>query len=57
MGITGVSDDDLEERVNEGENGYDGFTSQVCCKDAIKYAIYTPAPSCYGVYIGVAPIA
>ena len=57
MGITGVSDDDLCERVDEEENAYDGFTSQLRCKDAIKYAIYTPAPSLYGVYIGVAPIA
>jgi hypothetical protein len=56
MGITGISDGDLESLVHEGELAYDGFTSRVCCEDAVKYAIYTPAPSFLGVYIGVAPI-
>lgn len=56
MGITSLSDDALERLVHEGELAYDGFTSRVCCKDAVKYAIYTPAPSFLGVYIGVAPI-
>ena len=56
MGITGVSDDDLKSLVHKGESAFDGFTSRVCCKDAVKYAIYIPAPSFFGVYIGVAPI-
>jgi len=56
MGISGVSDDDLESLIHEGELAYDGFTSRVCCKDAVKYAIYATAPSFLGVYIGVAPI-
>jgi hypothetical protein len=51
MGIEGIEDDDIE----LGEKGYDGFTDQVVLADSIKFAIYTPAPSFFGAYIGFAP--
>lgn len=50
MKITGVEDVDL----SDVEHGYDGFTNQVVLADSIKFAIYTPAPSFFGAYIGVA---
>lgn len=38
----------------QGKHGYDGFTDKVPLADAIKFAYYVPAPSFFGVYIGLA---
>jgi hypothetical protein len=51
MKIAGKDDQDIE----LGEKGYDGFTDRVQLADSIKFAIYTPAPSFFGLYIGFAP--
>ena len=51
MKIQGVDDDELD----LGDQGYDGFTDRVELENAIKFAIYTPAPSFFGAYIGFAP--
>jgi hypothetical protein len=51
MNIQGVDDDD----VDLGDKGYDGFTDRVELENAIKFSIYTPAPSFFGAYIGFAP--
>lgn len=50
MKISEQEDDDIE----LGEHGYDGFTDKVPLSDAIKFALYVPAPSFFGVYIGLA---
>lgn len=50
MNIAGVEDVDM----SDVEHGYDGFTNQVVLANSIKFAVYTPAPSFFGVYIGVA---
>lgn len=44
-----------DEEVELGDQGYDGFTDRLELADAIKFAIYTPAPSFFGAYIGFAP--
>ena len=51
MHIEGVEDDELD----LGDHSYDGFTDKVELVDSIKFAIYTPAPSFFGVYVGFAP--
>jgi len=51
MKIEGVKEKDIE----YGEGYTDGFTDQVCCPDSVKFAIYQPAPSGFGFYIGFAP--
>lgn len=51
MKIQGVDDGE----VDIGDKGYDDFTDQVELDNAIKFAIYTPAPSFFGAYIGFAP--
>ncbi len=48
MGIVGVDSDDIE----LGEHHYDGFTDRVAIKNSIKFAIYIPAPSFAGTYVG-----
>ena len=52
MKIENVADDDLE---LDGK-GYDDFTDKLCCPDSVKFAIYVPAPSCFGAYYGFAPV-
>jgi len=51
---------DIEDIENDhlvlGENGYDGFTDNVEFKNSIKFALYMPAPSFLGSYIGFAPV-
>lgn len=51
MGIAGVAADALE----LGGKGYDGFTDGAGCPDAVKFAVYVPAPSGLGAYYGFAP--
>jgi hypothetical protein len=45
--IVGVPDDDLDI-----EGGIDKFTDDVPLKNAVKFAVYIPAPSFYGAYVG-----
>lgn len=40
----------------DNDGGYDGFTSIVRIPGAVKFASYTPAPGCLGVYFGFAPL-
>lgn len=47
MNIVGIESDDLEI-----EDNIDAFTDRVPLPNAIKYAIYTPAPGFLGAYIG-----
>jgi hypothetical protein len=42
-------------RPDLGEENYDSFTDKVAIANAIKLAIYVPAPSGLGAYIGFAP--
>ena len=49
--IVGVPD----EAVDVGDGGYDGFTDDVMTKNAVKLAIYIPAPTLMGFYVGFAP--
>ena len=40
-----------------GESSYDEFTDTVSIENSIKLAIYVPAPSGLGAYVGFAPLA
>ena len=51
MGIVGVEDDDIE----IGDDGIDGYTDKVELANSVKFALYQPAPSFFGVYVGFAP--
>jgi hypothetical protein len=51
MGINGV--DTYEIKI--GEQGFDGYTDRVELVDSVKFALYQPAPSFFGAYIGFAP--
>ncbi|MCB1087503.1 MAG: hypothetical protein KDM63_10695 [Verrucomicrobiae bacterium] len=53
MDIVGTPD----EAIDLGDGGYDGFTNRVSIKDSVKFAIYIPAPSFFGAYVGFAPTA
>ena len=52
---TGLERQDDDPNPDIGEYNYDSFTDLVNIKNSIKLAIYTPAPSGMGVYIGFAP--
>jgi hypothetical protein len=54
--LTGLTDDEVREMVDETEYGFDGFTGRVVLPDAIKVAAYVGAPSGFGSYIGFAPL-
>ena len=43
------------EDVDSEEDGYDSITDKVPLENAIKLAIYIPAPAFFGAYIGFAP--
>jgi hypothetical protein len=49
--ITGVED----QAIPLDGHGWDGYTDQLCCPGAVKIALYTPAPSGLGCYVGFAP--
>ncbi len=49
--IADVKDDD----VDTGDGSYDGYTDDVPVENAIKFAVYIPAPSFFGAYYGFAP--
>ncbi len=51
MGISGVDSDDIK----AGDKGIDGYTDKVEIADSIKFALYQPAPSFFGAYVGFAP--
>ena len=51
MGITGVDSDDID----VGDKGLDGYTDKVELVDSVKFALYQPAPSFFGAYVGFAP--
>ena len=51
MGISGVESDEID----LGEKGFDGYTDEVELVDAVKFALYQPAPSFFGAYVGFAP--
>lgn len=53
----GESDDDDEgEDEDDGDEGasYDSFTDDLVIPNAVKFAIYVPAPSGMGAYVGFA---
>jgi hypothetical protein len=50
-GIVGVED----QSIPLDGHGWDGYTDQLCCPGAVKIALYTPAPSGLGCYVGFAP--
>jgi hypothetical protein len=52
MNISGVDSEDID----FGDKGLDGFTDTVQMPGSIKFALYTPAPSFFGAYIGFAPV-
>lgn len=52
MGIEGVADDDID----LGEASVDEYTDALEVPIVLKFALYTPAPSFMGLYVGFAPI-
>jgi hypothetical protein len=53
MGVAGVESDEIE----FGDKGVDGYTDKVNLVDSVKFALYQPAPSFFGAYVGFAPTA
>lgn len=51
MKIEGVDNDE----VDLGDKGMDGFTDAVPLDGSVKFALYQPAPSFFGAYVGFAP--
>ena len=51
----GLKADDDSPEPDIGEYNYDSFTDLVTIENSIKVAIYTPAPSGMGAYVGFAP--
>jgi hypothetical protein len=51
----GFKADDDSPEPDIGEYNYDSFTDLVTIENSIKVAIYTPAPSGMGAYVGFAP--
>lgn len=49
-GIKGLSNDEIP-----SGDGWDAYTSELGLHGAIKLASYAPAPSFFGVYVGIAP--
>lgn len=49
--IVGLNDDD----VDLGDDGFDAYTDNLKVDNAIKFAVYIPAPSFFGAYFGFAP--
>jgi len=56
LNLSGLTEEEVEERWNREEGGVDGLTNQVRVADAIKIAAYAPDPSPYGSYYGFAPV-
>ncbi len=51
MGISGMDGDEIE----LGDKGVDGYTDKLELVDSVKFALYQPAPSFFGAYVGFAP--
>ena len=51
MGVAGVESDEIE----FGDKGVDGYTDTIDLVDSVKFALYQPAPSFFGAYVGFAP--
>lgn len=52
MGIVAIAAGDLP----VGEAGYDAYTDAVRINNAVKFAVYGPAPSFFGAYFGFAKL-
>jgi hypothetical protein len=52
MDISGIESDEID----LGDKGVDGYTDKVELVDSVKFALYQPAPSFFGAYVGFAPI-
>lgn len=44
----------IQKEADLGDKSMDEFTNEIEYPDSIKFAIYQPAPSFFGVYIGFA---
>jgi len=53
-GIAGITSDDICS-ADSFEN-WDSYTDDLDINDAVKFAMYVQAPSCYGSYIGFSPL-
>ena len=51
MGIIGMDGDEID----FGDKGVDGYTDKLELVDSVKFALYQPAPSFFGAYVGFAP--
>ena len=51
MGVAGVESDEIE----IGDKGIDGYTDKIDLVNSVKFALYQPAPSFFGAYVGFAP--
>jgi hypothetical protein len=53
--LIGDSETDQND-IDPGDKGVDGYTDKIELVDSVKFAIYQPAPSFFGAYIGFAPV-